>query len=120
VSVKQLCWSLVLNSQNVASQVKAQASSWLDNSCDSDALDKGSLGNARSTSRRTLERISFVLRFIDAYSRIWITLREEGQSPRLVFCDSKLGEKHTIDMPIKSRVSGYLCRWDKLNTHHNV
>ncbi len=50
-----------------------------DNSSDSDAPppDEELLGNASSISRRTLEKISAEFRSFDAYSRIWITLREE-------------------------------------------
>ena len=51
-----------------------------------------SLGNALSTSRRTLERISVVFASVDAYSRIWITLRE-GQSPSLAFCNWQAGRE---------------------------
>ena len=83
-------------------QVKAQFVLVLDNSSDSDAadpLDEEVLGNANSISRRTIECIWVEVGSILAYSRIWITLREEAQSPGLVFCNSKLGEKHTIDMP---------------------
>jgi len=50
-----------------------------DNSSDSDAPppDEELLGNASAISRRTLEKISAEFRSFDAYSRIWITLREE-------------------------------------------
>jgi len=65
--------SLDPNSQDITNQGILLT---LDSPSDFDCpLLEASIGNARSTSRRTLEMISSVSWSVDAYSRIWIMLR---------------------------------------------